>query len=92
MHRHARLRLEKAHEVVPAEIHPVGEHVHGQLPREVFVYVGERFFYLLVQLFLLALRRGGGNAVYTDQKLHHQRVAHRLRAELVVLKAVLKGR
>ena len=39
VHGAARLRLEKAHEVITAEIDPVCQRVHGKLPAEVFVYV-----------------------------------------------------
>lgn len=77
----AGLRLEQAHKMVGAQIDALRQSLHGERLPEMLVDVAQGLLYLGVAAGLQALGRGLVQAVYPDEQLDDERLAHGLGAE-----------
>ena len=77
----AGLRFKQSHEMVGAQIDALGQGLHGERFREMLVDVAQGLLHLGVAAGLEALGRGLVQAVYPDEQLDDQRLAHGLGAE-----------
>ena len=77
----AGLRFEQAHEMVGAQIDALGQGFHRERFPEMLVDVAQGLLYLGVAAGLQALGRGLVQAVYPDEQLDDERLAHGLGAE-----------